>query len=167
MKTIIAFLLIIFVLPSCSEANDAEHSENIKIDIRQEWRIQITKKGRISIQSSTDSNPMANAHTSENIAEFDKIIKMLNDDLALFPDGGEARIKIAWAYIPGKKDKIPVSEESIFKLLELASGHWEFPGLTSRINERLTKHPILTDIKRQNKALHPTDGATVPEKPKE
>jgi hypothetical protein len=167
MKTFIAFLLITFIFPSCSKANDSELAEKIQIHIRQEWRIEVTKKGRISIRSSTDSNPMANAHTHENIVEFDKVIKMLNDDLASFPDGGEARIKIVWACIPGKKDKVPVSEDFIFKLLQLASGHWEFPGLTSRLDERLKKHPILTDINKQNRALHPTDGAPVPENTKE
>ena len=76
-------------------------------------------------------------------------------------------MKAVWAHIPGKKEKIAVSEESLFKILALGSNHWEFPGLTARLKELLNRHPILADIQKQNKALHPTDGAVEPEKPKE
>ena len=167
MKTIVILILTLLALPSCSKASETAPSKNIQIHVRQEWRIQITPKGRISIHSSGDSNPMANAHTSEKVTEFHDILKLLTDDVKSFPDGGEARKKSVWAQIPGMSEKIAVSEESLFKILETASKHWEFPGLTTRITERLEKQPILQDIKKQNKALHPTDGAVVPENPKE
>lgn len=167
MEKIAILILTLLAFPSCSKASETAPAENIQIHVRQEWRIQITPKGRISIHSSGDSNPMANAHTSEKTADFHDVLKLLTDDVKSFPDRGEARKKSVWAQIPGMSEKIAVSEESLFKILAMASKHWEFPGLTSRLAERLEKQPILQDIKKQNKALHPTDGAVVPEKPKE
>ena len=135
MKTIAILILTLLVLPSCSRANEKGQPEDIQIHVRQEWRIQITEKGRISIRSSRDSNPMANAHTSEGVVELSNIVGLLTEGLASFPDGGEARVKAVWAHIPGKKEKIAVSEESLFKILALGSNHWEFPGLTARLKE--------------------------------
>lgn len=167
MKTIAILILTLLVSPSCSKANEEKKPEDIQIYVRQEWRIQITQKGRIAIRSSGDSNPMTNAHTKEGAVAFNNIVKMLTEDSISLRDGDEARVKSVWAQIPGKNEKIAVSEESLFKILSIASNQWEFPGLTARLKERLNQQPILADIQNQNKALHPRDGAVEPEKPKE
>jgi hypothetical protein len=167
MKTIAFLILNLLVLTSYSKADEPERNENIEIHIRQEWSIQITKKGIIAIQSSTDSHPMANAHTKEGAVAFNNIIKTLTEDSISLRDEDEARVKSVWAQIPGRNEKIAVSEESLFKILSIASNQWEFPGLTARLKERLNQHPLLADIQKQNQALHPTDGAVEPEKPKE
>lgn len=163
MKTlqITLLLLLATIFNSCA----SEPSEDIRITIKNEWWITISPNGVLGLSSLTDSNPMAMVSTGENVVDYKTAKQKIKDGLKFTNQTPEA---VAIALVDGS-DKYLVTDDLLLGILQIAgkANQWQGAGLNSRLLELLDKRPLLKSKEMQNKALHPTDGAVEPEKPKE
>lgn len=163
MKTIQAALIFIFttIVSACA----SDEPKDIRITVKNEWWITISPNGTFGISSLIDSNPMSMVGTDEGVIDYNVVKQKIL--------GGEKfsiqeTQNVAIASID-EEHKFLVKDELLHALLQAAgkANQWRGAGLNDRLIALLERRPLLKDKKKQNKALHPTDGAVEPEKPKE
>lgn len=164
MKTF-QILLIVLLSPILSACASSE-AQDIRITVKNEWWITISPKGVLGISSLVDSDPRAGATTKEGVIEY----TVIKQKILQGEKSGDSKPEVsAIAELQDSAIRFLVSEEVLFDLLKKAgsANQWQGAGLNHRFLALLKQKPILEKIEKQNKALPSTEGAAVPEKPKE
>lgn len=163
MKTLQILLLLLLATAFSACASDAP--KDIRITIKNEWWLTISPKGVFGISSLIDSNPMSMVSTKEGVVDYNKVKQKITAGQR-FNDQKPENAAIA---LVDDSYKFLVSNDLLLEILQVAgkANQWQGAGLNNRLLGLLGKRPILENIDMQNKALHPTNEAAVPEKPKE
>jgi len=159
MKTF-QILLIVLLSPILSACASNEEKD-IRITVNNEWWITITPTGMLGISSLVDSNPLAMVSTKEGVINYSVIKQKIIEGQKLEVAKPDVS---AIASLQDSETRFLISDEVLLELIKKAgsANQWQGAGLNRRLLALLNRKPILKNIKEQNKALHPTEGAVVP-----